>query len=179
MVFTAANPGIDTGGFLGESKAAALDLLEETPEVVARWSLIAHDPKETEADLYDRVCRAMKAHGLAFPVVLKPDVGDRGHRVMIVRSSDELRSAAVSFPSDFLIQEFVAGEEFGLFYIRRPSQSEGTIFSITEKRLVSVTGNGVDTLERLILDDDRAVCMAFAFLEATYRVPRPDIGRWH
>lgn len=165
MVFTAANPGIDTGGFLGESKAAALDLLEETPEVVARWSLIAHDPKETESDLYDRVSRAMKAHGLAFPVVLKPDVGDRGHRVMIVRSSDELRSAAVSFPSDFLIQEFVAGEEFGLFYIRRPSQSEGTIFSITEKRLVSVTGNGVDTLERLILDDDRAVCMASLFLK--------------
>lgn len=68
-------------------------------------------------------------------------------------------------PAGFLIQEFVPGEEFGLFYVRHPSKSSGMLFSVTEKVLVEVRGNGDHTLERLILDDDRAVCMAPTFLK--------------
>ena len=38
------------------------------------------------------------------------------------------------------------------------------MFSIAEKHLPEVTGDGVRTLEELILDDPRAVCMASAYL---------------
>ena len=52
------------------------------------------------------------------------------------------------------------GPEFGIFYVRRPSEDCGRIFSITEKRRLWLKGDGVRTVEELILDDARAVCMA-------------------
>jgi hypothetical protein len=58
----------------------------------------------------------------------------------------------------------VPGVEFGVFYVRRPSEACGRIFALTEKRTVAVTGDGESTLERLILADDRAVCMAEYFI---------------
>ena len=61
---------------------------------------------------------------------------------------------------DVLIQEFLPGLEFGIFYYRKPGEPKGTIFSVTEKRLLTVTGDGRRTLEELILADDRAVSMA-------------------
>ncbi|MCI0349229.1 MAG: hypothetical protein L0Z53_07385, partial [Acidobacteriales bacterium] len=54
--------------------------------------------------------------------------------------------------------------EFGVFYYRYPNASNGHIFSVTEKRFPCVTGNGKSSLERLILDDARAVCMARFYL---------------
>jgi hypothetical protein len=58
------------------------------------------------------------------------------------------------------VQQFVPGQEFGVFYVRRPGEERGTIFSITDKRLLTLMGDGRHTLEELILQDDRAVCMA-------------------
>jgi hypothetical protein len=97
---------------------------------------------------------------LSFPVVLKPDQGQRGTGVAVIRSTEEsdryLSSAAV----DTIIQEYAYGDEFGVFYYRRPEERRGRIFSITEKRMPAVIGDGVSTLEKLILADDRAVCIA-------------------
>jgi hypothetical protein len=64
-----------------------------------------------------------------------------------------------------LIQEYVPGEEFGVFYYRFPDQARGRIFAITEKQFPVVMGDGTRTLEQLILDDQRAVCMARYFLK--------------
>jgi hypothetical protein len=52
-----------------------------------------------------------------------------------------------------------------VFYYRRPDEERGHIFSITEKRMPVVTGDGASTLEKLILADDRAVCMARFLLD--------------
>jgi hypothetical protein len=59
-----------------------------------------------------------------------------------------------------IVQEYVEGHEFGIFYVRHPNAEKGFIYSITDKRLISVVGDGKRTLEELILADDRAVCMA-------------------
>jgi hypothetical protein len=59
-----------------------------------------------------------------------------------------------------IIQEYVAGYEYGVFYYRYPGEKEGTLFSITDKRLLTLTGDGRSTLEQLILQDERAMCMA-------------------
>jgi len=159
LAFTAANPAIETGGFLGESKAAILDLLSKTPEVVARYTLITHGIESGEA-----VRDLMDLNGLSFPIVMKPDVGDRGHKVQIVRSDEEARAYLREAEADTIMQEFVSGEEFGLFFVRHPAEVKGTIISITEKQLIAVTGNGRHSLERLILDDERAVCLSPLFL---------------
>ncbi|MBI1762768.1 MAG: VTT domain-containing protein, partial [Acidobacteria bacterium] len=87
-LFTAVNPAIPASGFVGESKAAILDGLRDAGEFVARYELLPAD-----VGLAERHARAqgfMQRHGLAYPVVLKPDVGQRGSGVRVVRSDEAL-----------------------------------------------------------------------------------------
>jgi len=161
-LFTAANPGIPAGGFVLESKSAILGAVGDRSAVPLTLCLDLPD------DPGDRVEAARAAHersGLGFPVVGKPDVGERGEGVSVLRSEAALASWARVAPRVALLQEFVAGEEFGVFYARRPSEPAGRIISITAKRFPEVVGDGRRTLEELILADDRAVCQAPALLD--------------
>ena len=160
-LFTAANPAIPAGGFVLESKSAILARLP--PEVVPRFARL-----ELPADPAERVRRAaaaIDALGLEFPVVGKPDVGERGAGVAILHDGEDLHLWLEAAPPVVLLQEYAPGEEFGVFYVRRPSEPRGRIFSITAKSFPTVVGDGRRTLEELILADDRAVCMAPTYLE--------------
>ena len=86
----------------------------------------------------------------------------------VVRSEDELAAYLDTADGRLIAQEYVAGEEFGVFYIRHPAAERGRIFSITGKRFPVVVGDGRRTLEELILADDRAVCMAAFYMEANF-----------
>jgi hypothetical protein len=83
----------------------------------------------------------------------------------VIRSTEEADRYLSSAAVDTIIQEYAPGSEFGVFYYRRPDEARGRIFSITEKRMPAVTGDGASTLEELILADDRAVCMARFLLD--------------
>jgi membrane protein DedA with SNARE-associated domain len=172
--FTAANPGIPAGGFVEESKSAILAGLEgATVARYARATLAgAHDAR------VGAIRGAMRAGALGFPVVLKPDVGERGKGVAVVREAEELAAIAGRLSGDWIVQEYVHGEEFGVFYVRHPDEPRGRIFSITAKRFPRVTGDGRRPLEELILADDRAVCMAALYLEVNAArldyVPAPE-----
>lgn len=158
-VLTAANPGIDASGIVGESKSAILRLLDHAQEHVARFVVI-----ERGGEPAARLARArdfLEREGLSFPVVVKPDIGQRGSGVRIVQDTDELARALEAARSlDLLVQEHAPGHEFGVFYVRHPNEARGRVFSITEKRLPHVLGDGRSTLETLILRDARAVCAA-------------------
>jgi hypothetical protein len=104
--------------------------------------------------------------GLGYPVVVKPDAGQRGAGVSVVRDEGGLLRRLSAEGGDLLIQEHVPGEELGVFYCRDPREDRGRIFSITEKRMPFVVGDGRRTLERLVLEDARAVCMARCYLAA-------------
>jgi membrane protein DedA with SNARE-associated domain len=162
-VFTAANPGIPGGGFIGESKFDILRRLALDDEYRVETLLIsrAQGPSERMRRAVDFI----NAQGGRYPVVLKPDQGQRGTGVAIVGSEAELRSRLSRMEKDLLLQTYIAGEEFGVFYHRAPGDERGAIFAITAKRFPEVTGDGAQTLERLILDDPRAVCMARFFLD--------------
>jgi membrane protein DedA with SNARE-associated domain len=157
-LFTAANPGIPSGGFVGESKSAILANLDRVPDFI----LVSKALPETT-----RIRAAMDfmaERGLGFPIVLKPDVGERGTGVAIVRSDRELASYLAAAAGDTIVQKYVAGVEFGIFYYRLPGESEGRIFSITEKRFPAVAGDGSSTIAELVLRDERAVCLANVYL---------------
>ena len=163
-IFTAANPGIPTGGFVEESKSGILEGLAGAP--VARFVSL---DLPAEPDARPAAVRSvLAAAGLEFPVVLKPDIGERGRGVAVVRSDGELESYLAAATGRLIVQEYVPGEEFGVFYIRRPGETSGRIFSITAKRFPAVVGDGRRRLEELILADDRAVCMAAYYLEANF-----------
>ena len=62
----------------------------------------------------------MRQHGLQFPVVLKPDAGQRGSGVSIVRSSGKLCEYLTHAAFPVILQEYVPGEEYGVFYYPLP-----------------------------------------------------------
>ncbi|HSI08162.1 MAG: VTT domain-containing protein [Rariglobus sp.] len=160
-VFTAVNPGIGAGGGLvGESKSEILTALAGAGDAVATWVRV--DGGEVETRWAVVKCFA-ETHG--WPVVLKPDVGERGSGVVIARDEAQARAALAGEPDVLIAQRYVAGVEFGVFYVRRPGAERGEIFAVTDKRIVELTGDGRRTLEELILGDDRAVCMGRFFLE--------------
>jgi hypothetical protein len=101
---------------------------------------------------------------LGWPLVLKPDVGERGSGVAITRTEGEVRTYLEQARADTIVQAYAPGAEFGVFYVRRPDEPTGRIFSITDKRFPTVVGDGTTTLEELILKHDRAVCMAPFYL---------------
>jgi pimeloyl-ACP methyl ester carboxylesterase len=157
-VFTAVNPGIPAGGVVGESKSAILRGLGEPNGQIAASTLVMGGLSDQDKQAH--VAHFVRERGLALPLVLKPDAGQRGSGVVVARTDAQLRDALAASTVDTVVQEFVGGLEFGVFYHRRPSEAHGHILSITEKRLPFVLGDGVRTVEQLILDDDRAVCMA-------------------
>ena len=165
-VFTCANPAIPAGGFVGEPKSQIYSLLaasEENSDFQLRYSVIrAHlSPSEklTAATSF------MAESGLSFPLVLKPNAGERGKGVTIVSSEAELERTLRRIDRDYLVQEFFDGDEASVFYYRYPGAGKGTIFSMTEKIFPCITGDGVATLETLILQDERAVCLAKKYFE--------------
>ena len=162
-LFTAANPSILAGGVVGEPKFDILGGLAGASEYVARFALIpATFPSQARTRLVEDF---MENNALAFPVVLKPNHGQRGSGVVIVRSAAALAERLEQLCADTIVQEYVPGKEFGVFYYRRPSEPNGHIFSVTEKIFPSVVGDGRRTLEQLILDDERAVCAARLYRE--------------
>ncbi|HET9274636.1 MAG TPA: alpha/beta fold hydrolase, partial [Gemmatimonadales bacterium] len=158
-VFTAANPGIPGGGFAGESKWSILQgLVRAAPGRTPPTALIpAGEPLERRLEAVQRL---REEHRLHWPIVLKPDVGERGSGVAIARDEASAREYLARAGGDVLAQAYVPGLEFGIFYYRMPGENRGRIFSITDKRFPAVTGDGRSTLERLILEDERAVCIA-------------------
>src|SRR3954452_3123448 len=174
--FTAAHPGIEGGGFVRESKFDILQGLAGSSQYVARAALIRGDRPLRQK--IEGARRFMATHDVSCPVVLKPNYGQRGSGVVVVRSAEALETCLEETSADTIIQEHIGGLEFGIFYYRRPSEPRGRILSITEKQFPSVIGDGRRTLEQLILDDDRTVCAAPVYLERfksrLHRVPATD-----
>jgi membrane protein DedA with SNARE-associated domain len=163
-VFTCANPALPAGGFVEESKSAILRGLAGAGPVVARWTLLSAAVPDAPIGRMQELDAWMAAQGLIWPLVLKPDIGERGQGVAICRERGRAERYLTSNPAAIIAQEYVPGAEYGVFYFRHPAAASGEIFSITDKRFPSVTGDGQRTLERLILADDRAVCSARFFL---------------
>ena len=163
-LFTAANPGIDLGGLIGESKADILNNLAGHTEHVARFMSIPGGLPLSRR--LAQVTNFMNTARLSYPVILKPDTGERGKGVVKVYHEAEVKAYLENHRGPLIAQAYAPGQEFGVFYYRYPDAEKGQIFSITDKQFPSVTGNGKHNLRRLILDDERAVCMARHYFSA-------------
>ncbi|KAB8314238.1 hypothetical protein SD81_038840 [Tolypothrix campylonemoides VB511288] len=153
--FTATNPLMDHGGVVGERKAVALRALAAArPERVAAFAVVPAGDVDDEA--IDRVVDALGG----LPLAVKPDIGQRGRGVRIVRDRAALAATLRSMPGDRLVQRYVGGEEYGVFVVRDPRDGAVRVTSIVHKRFPAVRGDGARTLRRLIHDDARARLIA-------------------
>jgi hypothetical protein len=106
------------------------------------------------------------SHGWAFPLVFKPDVGQRGTGVKIVRTLEQAGEYLARERRPVLVQPYHPGPfEAGVFYYRMPGSSRGRILSITDKHFPVVVGDGHSTLEELIWANPRLRMQARTFLE--------------
>jgi hypothetical protein len=163
-IFTCANPAIEASGFVGESKKEIYEGLSKSPEnqpYLLKFTAI----KKDEADKFEIAHNFITLNNLTFPVALKPNSGERGANAFIVKNEAELENRLTEIKEDSILQEFAGGEEFGVFYYRYPNEEKGKIFAITEKVFPKVTGDGISTLETLILRDERAICLAKSYFE--------------
>ncbi|MDZ4828912.1 MAG: carboxylate--amine ligase [Phycisphaerae bacterium] len=160
-VWTAANPAMPHGGVAGERKSQILAALP------APWALATElIPLTTGSKRLEQLLRAMDDRDWSFPVVLKPDVGERGAGVRLVRDCDEAAAAISACSYDLVAQPYHPGPfEAGVFYVRQPGATSGSIFSITDKRFPTVTGDGRSSIRRLIWKDTRLRMQAARFLE--------------
>lgn len=163
--FSASNPSIYTGGMLGESKKDALDLV---PDSLKPKTILIKLPT-TEVD----VLLVIQNAGLNFPIIFKPDLGERGWMVRKIKNEVQLKQYIVEVPTDFLVQEFLdLPLEFGVFYVRKPSEPTGKVISVNSKEMLAVTGNGRETLAKLIYKNDRARLQE-------ERLQKVFSARWH
>ena len=157
---TAVNPAMPESGFVDESK---IEILEALPErwIVPSDILEAHDAEQALGSLHG----LMGERGWAYPLILKPDAGQRGYAVRKIDDVDEAIEYFTDVTGRVLVQTYHPGPyEAGVFYIRRPDEDNGRIFSITDKVFPTVTGDGKHTLEELIFRDRRLRMQAGVFL---------------
>ena len=147
--FSASNPSIFSGGMMGESK---FDVLKLVPKQFQPQSILVKFPSQAE-DLLSRIQQS----SLTFPLIFKPDLGERGWMVRKINNEEEVKKYLTEINTDFLIQEFIdLPLEFGVFYVRKPSDETGKIVSITSKEMLSVVGDGKSPMGELIRKNDRA-----------------------
>lgn len=162
---TAANPCMDgAGGLSGESKTQILDHLQNCGAPVAPYQTL---PQALSIDNKLLQIRALleAAPSPQCPCVLKPEQGERGSGVQIIRSEAEARTWLEAHNENAIAQAYLGGVEYGIFYARHPANPRGSIISITDKQYTYVTGDGIQTVEACILNDPRALCMAPFFLK--------------
>ncbi|MFM7015449.1 MAG: hypothetical protein ACKOX3_03880 [Bacteroidota bacterium] len=146
--FTLANPGVENGGAFGGSKEKVLSKIADE-----------YKPRTMQVEVskgYSSFLEIFNETAFLFPIICKPEEGERGYRVKKVFSFDELEAYFHSSPGNFIIQDFINyPEEYGVLFYRYPNGKTG-ISSLTKKRFLSVTGDGISTIKLLLQKSTRA-----------------------
>ncbi len=147
--FSASNPSIETGGMFFESKWSIFKLMPK--------SYFPNTILVEENDGLSSIENRMMAANIQFPIIAKPDRGERGWCVRKLNSFSELVAYKANTNITFLIQSYIDYPvELSVFYYRHPKSEKGIITSVTFKRLLSVVGDGCSTIDALIKKSDRA-----------------------
>jgi hypothetical protein len=165
--FSAANPSMQNGGFLMESKKSIYDLM---PDGYYPKTILIKKGTPTK----DVVIR-IKDEGLQLPLIGKPDIGMRGMAVQKLDDLHDLHNYAYRTKVDFLLQEYIPYElEAGIFYYRFPNAKRGVISGIVYKKLLSVKGDGESTILQLLQKNTRSILQIRA-LQRQYSIRLDDV----
>lgn len=146
--FSASNPGIEFAGMLGESKIVIYKGIAH--EYIPRTMFYGADENRNSFSQF------VKDNNFNYPYVLKPDRGERGWMVEVIRNEVDLEKYMKRIKVDFLIQEFVdLPMEMAIFYYRHPKDKKGTVSSIAVKEFFFIEGDGLSTISELIEKNDR------------------------
>lgn len=147
--FTAVNPGIVAGGFYGEHK---IEIIKHISSEYLAKTIFIH-----LGTAFDELPKLLINNVLQYPIIAKPNIGERGTLVAKIHSVVELYQYHQSANADYLIQEFITYPiELGVLFSKMPNEEVGKVSSVTLKEFLSVTGDGKSTIEELVLQNTRA-----------------------
>jgi len=148
--FAVTNPGIETGGFFGESKS---NILNHIPDQYKPITYLLRSPvQENEIE------SLFNLSGLQFPIIAKPEIGERGWLISRINNLDELKNYVREHPIDTILQTYVnLPLEVSIMVYVMPDGSRAEVTSICEKYFLQIKGDGFSTIGQLIFKQDRAV----------------------
>ena len=181
---TATNPCWPDGGAVGESKLEGLGAFDAEftapafrviPAKISENAL----PNFTDALIEDALAQlaAQPWTGADFshpsessttpwprPVIVKPDSGQRGIAVKLVRDANAFRAVFRASHAPLLVQRYEDGScEVGLFVMRAEGE-RARLFAICEKRFPFAVGDGRASLREIIMRDRRLRLQERVFL---------------
>ena len=168
-VWTLANPAIPHGGVVGESKHAILARIDPRRIVPSAWLGAGEKDggwrDDASVERTGQLQQLVAARGWVLPLVLKPDSGQRGVSVKLIRTWEDASRYLDATPGPVLVQTYDPGpHEAGVFWYRFPGDACGRILSITDKVFPVLEGDGQHTLEQLIWRHPRYRMQAGVFL---------------
>ncbi len=164
--FTAVNPGIEDGGFMGESKKAIQGIIP-----------LELQPKTFYVDEENVFEKVKQNIDLPYPYIAKPDVGGRGRKIAIIKNEGDLESYNDTVGEEYMLQEMIeAPLELGVFFVKIPNAPKGFVTSVTSKGFLQVVGDGVSSIRELMKKNARAemqVDRISAFIDLN-KIPSKD-----
>jgi hypothetical protein len=148
VYFSVLNPCMNFGGAFLSSKNKALQNIPK--EWVPKTLLV--NPEED----FSRIKKGLQKEKIKFPLIVKPDMGERGKGVEIIPELSDLENHIAGLPKEpYLIQEYIEYSlELGiLFYWDLEGKPQ--ISSIGSKSFCHVIGNGKDPFKALVKKNPR------------------------
>ena len=146
--FNASNPTIKNGGFMAESKKEIYDIIPQ--KYYPKTNLVL------EKSNFENVLSEIEKSQIKLPFIAKPDIGLRGSAVKKIDVIEDLKVYHDKANFDYLVQDLIPfPNEVGIFYVRFPSEKKGKITGIVSKEFLIVEGDGISSVEDLIVRNPR------------------------
>ncbi len=159
VFFSAANPCMEIGGFVDYSKWKILSKINQ--KFLPKGKLFTIGSKNETL--------AWVNNNLHFPIICKPDKGERGFGVEKINNEKQLDNYLKKIDRNFIVQEYINYPmELGIMYSRIPGAKRGNIHSVVQKEFLTVVGNGKSTLKELFQTNDRTLYHYDMLLEMYY-----------
>ncbi len=144
LFFSCVNPSIPTGGFFSEEKWPIYKMFPSP--YVPRSVLI--NPNMTLSE----VRSVLNKNNLTYPLLAKPNIGERGMGVSKLKSEAYLIRYHEGIKFKYIIQEFISfKKEMSVLAYRYPDEQHVRVTSICKKIKLSVIGDGKTSLEELVM----------------------------
>jgi hypothetical protein len=143
--FTPSNPKLTFGGMEGEPKKEMYDLLPK--------HLYPATCNVLPGEALESIRQKLADNGIQYPFVVKPEVGGQGVLFRKIDTEAELLHYHSKVPVEYIMQNLIYYPmEVSVFYIRHPKAAKGTVTGFLHKVPLQVLGDGVHTLEELVLE---------------------------
>ncbi len=139
----AANPAMENGGYLAESK---FTIHHQLPQHLVPQTILIKPGED-----WVMVKTKLQQSGIEYPFFCKPDIGGKGRGVEKIENEFQLHRYHINAPINYLLQAAIPFKnEIGIFYCRQPNEPNGFISGIVGKAVIEIKGDGVSTLKELI-----------------------------